>query len=52
MDILSGQGVGSNTMNKRNAEQMGKMDLQGLIANAAKEFLGGGQQQEGAMGQC
>ena len=51
MDIPSGQGVGSDTMNKRNAEQMGETDLRGLIADAAKEFLGGGQQQEGAMGQ-
>ena len=52
MDIPSGQGVGSDTMHKRSAEQVGETDLRDMIANAAKEFLvGGNQQQEGATGQ-
>ena len=54
MDIPVGQGVGSETMNKRSADQMGRddTDIRGMIADAAKEFLGGGQQQQaGAMGQ-
>ena len=52
MDIPSGQDVGSETMHKRSADQMGETDIRGMIANAAKEFLvGGNQQQDGAMGQ-
>ena len=37
MDIPSGQGVGSETMNKRSADQMGDTDLRGMIANAATD---------------
>ena len=57
MDIPVGQGAGSEAMNKRSADQMAvgmdnAADIRGMIADAAKEFLGGVQQQQaGAAGQ-